>query len=69
MINRIYAICKTCEEKFILRYNIGNQFPQRVNFFCDTCSSDLEIGYDEKRKSIIGASAFISNLYKLNLRV
>ena len=59
MINRIYAICKTCEEKFILRYNIGNQFPQRVNFFCDTCSSDLEIGYDEKRKSIIGGLIII----------
>lgn len=53
MINRVYGICDTCSEKYIIRYNLGNQFPQRVSFVCDNCASEIEIGYDENRKTIM----------------
>ncbi|MDB5144558.1 MAG: hypothetical protein JWQ66_3271 [Mucilaginibacter sp.] len=36
--------CLKCNEKYRLRYNIGNKFPQSATFPCHNCGEDLSFG-------------------------
>ncbi|SMC60424.1 hypothetical protein [Pedobacter nyackensis] len=39
--------CEHCDEKYRLRFNIGNKYPQSATFPCHTCGEDLTFGMDE----------------------
>lgn len=48
--------CLKCNEKYRLRYNIGNKFPQSATFPCHNCGEDLSFGVgaeDNMLKNII----------------
>lgn len=53
MTLRNYCECTTCEKKYIIRYGAGDQFPQKVSFFCKKCGEKLVMGYDKERKLIL----------------
>lgn len=53
MTIRGYYKCTSCPKKYMVRYGMGDQFPQKVSFFCKDCGEKLVVGYDKERKLIL----------------
>jgi hypothetical protein len=49
-----HARCEKCDHLYLIRYNLGNAFPQSASFKCKICGEFLKYGYDSKRKEILG---------------
>lgn len=45
--------CKICKDKYRLRYNLGNKYPQSATFICDDCGEKLTIGVDDDQNFIL----------------
>jgi len=61
--------CEHCQEKYRLRYNLGNKYPQSATFPCHTCGEDLTfgIGTDKGIFKNIREIPFKMNLKIVNL--
>lgn len=46
MIIRISVKCTICNSKYLIRFNIGNKFPQSSMFYCKKCGEKLTFGLD-----------------------
>lgn len=60
MTIREYCACKSCSKKYMVRYGMGDQFPQMVSFFCKDCGEKLTFGFDKDRKSKVENLEIIS---------
>ena len=60
MTIRGYYQCTSCTKNYMVRYGMGDQFPQQVSFFCKDCGEKLVVGYDKKRNLILENLKIIS---------
>lgn len=58
-----HAKCATCDHLYLIRYNLGNAFPQSASFKCKTCGEFLKYGYDSKREEILGNIKIVEGNY------
>ncbi|VXA91410.1 conserved hypothetical protein [Flavobacterium sp. 9AF] len=47
MTFRIYIQCEDCNEQYMVRYGLGNKFPQEASFQCQNCTKQITVGYFE----------------------
>lgn len=40
-----HAVCLDCNQKYKIRYGLGNNYPQYASFECIKCSKEIKIGY------------------------
>jgi len=50
MVIRKYCSCETCDKKYVIRYGVGDSYPQQASFFCKNCGEKLVFGIDKERK-------------------
>lgn len=42
---RFYIRCNDCGKLYMVRYGLGNNYPQKASFHCNDCANVIEIGY------------------------
>jgi hypothetical protein len=47
MTFRFYIQCDDCDQQYLVRYGLGNKFPQEASFQCKKCTKQITVGYSE----------------------
>lgn len=64
--------CNDCEEKYRIRYGVGNNYPQLAAFECGECSNKIEVGFNERNGGMVlnGAQELIDKkLFDQDIKV
>lgn len=56
-----YAVCLDCDQKYKIRYGVGNNYPQYASFECVQCSKKIKTGFKKHKGEQIIDGAKYSN--------
>lgn len=69
---RFYITCNDCSKVYLVRYGLGNNYPQKTSFHCNDCSNIIEIGYKKFGDQILNGGTISTdhnNLKNNNLPI
>lgn len=65
MIIGDFVRCTNCSEKYRIRFNIGNKFPQTAMFHCKTCGENITYGFTKDRSKVLSNIDLIDENFNL----